>query len=173
MKNSSFRRFNFVGIFFALLGTLILLQIFRIQTSAETKGIKDQSEAIYSVIDKTLDPERGQIYDRWGNLLAGNKIVYEVGVDMNTLANPDGIASALATIVGADYADVTKRIQYAKDNSLLYIPLVNYVEPAKIDEIFIRFVPDDASQVAALKAGCRVNSVYGDWPSGRSRVAAR
>jgi peptide/nickel transport system substrate-binding protein len=26
-------------------------------------------------------------------------------------------------------------------------------EPAKLDEIFIRFVPDDASQVAALKAG--------------------
>lgn len=34
-------------------------------------------------------------------------------------------------------------------------------EPAKLDEIFIRFVPDDASQVAALKAG---DADIGYWP---------
>jgi peptide/nickel transport system substrate-binding protein len=43
-----------------------------------------------------------------------------------------------------------------------------YNEPAKIDEIFIRFVPDDASQIAALRTGegdLGTFISYGDMPT--------
>jgi cell division protein FtsI/penicillin-binding protein 2 len=135
MKTIKFGRFTFVGVFFAIIGALILLQIFRIQTNAATQKIMVDSENTFSTIKKTIESKRGSVSDKWGNLLAGNKIIYEVGADIPKMISAEGIASALATITGADYGDVTNRLKYAKDNSLMYIPLVNFVDPARVEDL--------------------------------------
>jgi len=67
----------------AAMGIAILVQIVRIQGSPEVAGVIDQGNYVW----KDFYPPRGEIYDRNGNLLAGNKTVYEVGLDMT--AKPD------------------------------------------------------------------------------------
>ncbi len=41
----------------------------------------------YSGEFQTFYPERGEIYDRNGHLLAGNRTVYEVGVSLREVKN--------------------------------------------------------------------------------------
>jgi cell division protein FtsI/penicillin-binding protein 2 len=53
-------------------------------------------------------PERGNIYDRWGRLLAGDEDVYEVGVMLEYVTNPDTIARTLEGINGMSYDDIYK-----------------------------------------------------------------
>jgi cell division protein FtsI/penicillin-binding protein 2 len=135
MKNTPFTRFTWMGVIFSLLCALVLLQLFRIQTSAAGKNIETQNDKAFSVVDLPIEPERGAIYDRWGNLLAGSKTVYEVGADLQNITNKDSIASALATITGADYGDVMNRITQGIANKLVYIRLVDFIDPSKVDEI--------------------------------------
>ncbi len=135
MKAAGFRRFLFAGVLFTLVGSLIILQIFRIQTSAAHAKIMADNSDLYAEVSKTLEPERGAILDRWGKMLAGNKLVYEVGVDMQKLVNPEGIASALSSITGTNYNRSRELLSLAQQDNLRYIPLARNVEPAKIDEI--------------------------------------
>ena len=135
MKNAPFNRFSWMGVLFSLMGALVLLQLFRIQNSAAGKNIETQNDKIYSVVDLPIEPERGAIYDRWGNLLAGSKTVYEIGADLQSVTDKDKIATTLATITGADYNDVVNRINQGLNNNLLYIRLVDFIDPTKIDEI--------------------------------------
>lgn len=135
MKNPTFKRFLFAGILFSLIGALIILQIFRIQTSAAHAKIMEENADLYAEVSKILDPERGLILDRWGKMLAGNKLVYEVGVDMQKLVNPEGIASALASITSSEYNRSRELLRVAKEEGLRYIALARNVEPSKIDEI--------------------------------------
>ena len=62
----------------AVLGIAILVQIVRIQTSPEVARVIDQGAQVW----KDFFPPRGEIYDRHGSLLAGNKTVYEIGLDL-------------------------------------------------------------------------------------------
>src|SRR5664280_2281218 len=78
MRKFSFWRYLTVAIMLGLIGTSILVQIVRIQNSPEVGGVTGQGAYIW----KTFYPARGEIYDRNGNLLAGNKTVYEIGVDL-------------------------------------------------------------------------------------------
>ena len=135
MKNAPFNRFSWMGVLFSLLGALVLLQLIRIQTSAAGKNIETQNDKLYSVVDLPIEPERGAIYDRWGNLMAGSKTVYEIGADLQSVSDKDKIATTLATITGADYNDVVNRITQGLNNNLLYIRLVDFIDPTKIDEI--------------------------------------
>ena len=81
MKKLSFWRYLTIAIMLGLIGTSILVQIVRIQNSPEVAGVTGQGAYIW----KTFYPARGEIYDRNGNLLAGNKTVYEIGVDLTAL----------------------------------------------------------------------------------------
>ena len=65
----------------ALVGFSIILQIVHIQNSPEAAAFRAQSAQFAQTV-QTFYPERGDIYDRSGHLLAGNKTVYEIGVDL-------------------------------------------------------------------------------------------
>ena len=92
----------------AFLGIAILVQIVRIQTSPEVAGIIDQAKNLV----KDYFPPRGEIYDRHGSLLAGNKTVYEIGLDLTT--NPDMPTIQLALqMSGLDMDEVNYRISQA------------------------------------------------------------
>ena len=61
--------------FLFFVAILVLLQMVRIQASAEADQFRKQKD-IFAGEYKTYYPERGEIYDRNGHLLAGNQTVY-------------------------------------------------------------------------------------------------
>ena len=74
MKKQYQNRAFALAILFILLAGAIILQMIRIQTSKEAAVFLKQGDR-YAGSFQTLFPERGQIYDRQGHLLAGNKTV--------------------------------------------------------------------------------------------------
>lgn len=98
-------RYNLIGGLFAVLAILIVAQAIRIQIGPDADtfrelGISDEGEW------RMVYPARGEIYDRWGHILAGNETVYEVGVELQYVENPETIALTLTGILHADYNDV-------------------------------------------------------------------
>ncbi|GAB4423135.1 MAG: penicillin-binding protein 2 [Anaerolineales bacterium] len=96
-------RSMFLNAMLAFMAVVILLQMVRIQVSAEANGIPGLgTEGEY----RKYFPERGEIYDRNGHLLAGNRTVYEVGVDLNTVRDPHTVALTLSVNLGKDYDEI-------------------------------------------------------------------
>ncbi|MBN2045666.1 MAG: penicillin-binding protein 2 [Anaerolineales bacterium] len=54
---------------------------------------------------RMVKPPRGPIYDMDGYLLAGNHIVYEVGIDLPSVVTPEPIAQVLNATIGLNYED--------------------------------------------------------------------
>jgi cell division protein FtsI/penicillin-binding protein 2 len=116
----------------SLAGVFILWRTFLIQVSPDAAVFLNQSE-FYSKLRKTIQPPRGQIFDRTGNLLAGNRTVYEVGVDLASVEDPKAIALALSALVGADYNRVLEIASQKPSENAIYAVLADYVLPENID----------------------------------------
>jgi cell division protein FtsI/penicillin-binding protein 2 len=127
-------RYLSTALLFALVGVLIFWRAYSVQTGAQATAFINQSD-YFSRLLKTIYPPRGEIYDRDGNLLAGNRTVYEIGVDLASLKeqDPKAIALALSALVGADYNRVLEIIAQAKQNNLIYVIATDYVLPEKVD----------------------------------------
>jgi len=124
-----FNRLNTIGLIFTAIGSLILVQMARIQQNG-------QALIAEPVWQESVQPERGNIYDRSGHLLAGNKLVYELGVELNQVVNPEAIARETSRIIGLDYNQVLDLASIEFDEtSARYIVLEDFIEPAKIDEL--------------------------------------
>jgi cell division protein FtsI/penicillin-binding protein 2 len=114
---------------------LVAVQMIRIQTSAHAKNLNQWAEN-YGYELRTIQSERGYIYDRWGHLLAGNREVYEVGVELKNVCNPETIASTLASKLGLDYNTVLTAAKTSYDpGKSVYITLTDFVESAKINDL--------------------------------------
>ena len=114
-------RYLSVALLLAVFGIAILVQIVRIQASPEVAGVIDQGNYVW----KDFFPPRGEIYDRHGSLLAGNKTVYEIGLDLTV--NPDMPTVLLAIqMSGLDLNEVNYRISLAPANAQ-YIILDDFV----------------------------------------------
>jgi len=112
----------------ATMGIAILVQIVRIQGSPEVASVIDQGNYVW----KDFYPPRGEIYDRNGNLLAGNKTVYEVGLDMT--AKPDMQTVMLALqMSGFDLNEVNYRISQVPNAQ--YVVLDDFVSVEKADQL--------------------------------------
>jgi cell division protein FtsI/penicillin-binding protein 2 len=120
-------RFLTIAAVMALLGIAILTQIFRVQGSPEVAGVIDQGDMVW----KDFYPPRGEIYDRNGNLLAGNKTVYEIDLDLT--ANPDLPTVKLALqMSGIDLNEVNYRISQ-EPATAKFITLADFVPADKTD----------------------------------------
>lgn len=119
-------RFTTLGLLMTTVATFIIVQMVRIQTSPQAEVFRNQS-AVYAGNWQTIKPIRGLIYDRWGNLLAGNTTVYEVGVELAYVKNPSTIALALNAVVGSDYNDVFTAASQQHSRSSVYAVLANFV----------------------------------------------
>lgn len=93
--------------FFAL---AIILQMTRIQNSPEAEVFRQQAEN-YAYEWRTFYPNRGEIYDRNGRLLAGEKMVYELGVDLNVMTDAHAIAYAVSDTIGMNYEQMLEVLQ--------------------------------------------------------------
>jgi len=125
-------RYLLMGGFFALMGVLIMYKTFTIQSSPDAVVFLNQSE-YYSRLLKTVYPPRGEIYDRNGNLLAGNRTVYEIGVELASVHDPKSIALALSALVGADYNKVLGAASQPASADAIYAVVADYVLPEKIE----------------------------------------
>ena len=152
MKLLPFWRFLTVAIVIALAGLAVPLQIIRIQNNPEVAGVTDQGSMKW----RTFYPARGEIYDRKGNLLAGNKTVYEIGVNLNAipsakdkaLAMENNIALAAQMALGMDPATAVGKMTNVPAGTQ-YIILQDYVALDKAEK-FIQLQKDAQTDPSGL-----------------------
>ena len=109
----------------ALVGAAVIAQMIRIQNSEQAKIFLSQGDR-YAGAFSMVYPERGEIYDRGGHLLAGNRTVYEVGVSLIEMENPDKLASVLGTYLGLTYDEVYNKLTGSPEN-WEYVVIQDYV----------------------------------------------
>jgi cell division protein FtsI/penicillin-binding protein 2 len=143
-----------------LVGLAIVAAIIRIQVTREDLITKD-------TYPMTFYPERGQIYDRWGSLLAGNRQMYEIDVNIDILektGNQIEVLTFLRNSLGIDYTPTYQECLTHNENAktekdiYIYCSLDRYVEPEKIDYMdqyieeyrTLRQDPKNAKRMAAL-----------------------
>ncbi|KAF0106566.1 MAG: cell division protein FtsI (penicillin-binding protein 3) [Anaerolineaceae bacterium] len=131
MKTDLFWRFRAVQIALILSGLAIIVQIIHIQNSPEAQAILDEGER-YTGSWQTIYPARGEIYDRNGRLLAGNRTVYEAGVDLTSVKNVSEIATAAQLYLGLDYATVYNQITNPESPDVVYVVLDKYAAPEDV-----------------------------------------
>jgi cell division protein FtsI/penicillin-binding protein 2 len=125
-------RFNMLGLILVGFGLLIVVQSARLQFGPRAQLFRDLG-ASYEFVDITLQPPRGQIYDRFGNLLAGNATVFEVGVELRDVRDPDAIALALAGVLDLEYTQVLGLVsQEYIAGQRVYVTLAQGVLPDKV-----------------------------------------
>ncbi len=128
-----------MGLLFSVVGIAIIGQLLRINISSVTRTFSENANRVYEYRREIIYPERGYIYDRWGHLLAGNQEVYEVGVDLNSVTNPESIASVLEEVLDLDYGDILQETKKEYEQGVSeYIVLANFVKPediARLEEI--------------------------------------
>lgn len=125
-------RISVVGAVLTLVGVAIVWRMINIQQ--EGKFLVE--EAYYT---EEVKPERGTIYDRDGHVLAGNKLVYEVGVQLNQVSGASGaeaIAKQTSELLGLDYDKVLKYASMSPEEAGAgYIVVGDFVDPGKIAKI--------------------------------------
>lgn len=113
-------RYNTLASALVLMGVIIFLQTIRLNLIPEGKAIRQEGDDIYRGVLLDIDAPRGHIYDRTGHLLAGNKIVYEVGVELEYVKDAGTIAQVLNAVLGMDYGEAYEiaSIPYNKDEAI-------------------------------------------------------
>ncbi len=136
MKNSYVSRLNMIGISLSLASILIILQMIRIQNSTKHQELSQWADEEYSYATENYYPERGNIYDRWGRLLAGNEDVYEVGVMLEYVINPTTIAQTLDGVNQLNYEDIINAASKTYDpEKSVYAVLTDFLPSGVIDTL--------------------------------------
>ncbi len=130
-------RYSFVGVMLAVLPFLIFLQVVRIQVDPKLVESVTKKIEISQNAQRTIIPARGQLFDRRGNLLAGNRTVYEVGVELKFVENPQTIAQTVSAILGIDYQDALARASLKPSETAVYSVLVDNVPQEEIDKLAV------------------------------------
>src|SRR3990170_647410 len=131
--NNTNSRLRFVGVIFLIVGLAIIFQIIRVQNSPQAKEMISYLEKTYNQEVRVIKPERGNIYDRWGNLLAGNTEVYEVGIAPSQVVNSDTVAQDLSSILGLDFSEIKKiALSYIEEGNEQYMVVADFVSADKV-----------------------------------------
>jgi cell division protein FtsI/penicillin-binding protein 2 len=121
---------------------MIIIQLFRLQFSPERAAFVTQGDQ-YNRTLHIFYPPRGDIYDRWGRLLAGSTLVYELGAQVDNVDNPDSIAFAVSKVLAKhaeyDYAgysdDIFAVIHQAQISGTAYVQLADFVTPEELTQL--------------------------------------
>ncbi len=106
----SIDRFKSIGIALSLISVLVVFQIIRIQNDPKVSALRDTMEMTRNYDTRLVQPERGNIYDRWGHLLAGNQQVYDIGVAIDQVDDPDTVSMVLAGLLNRDQTEIKNAI---------------------------------------------------------------
>jgi cell division protein FtsI/penicillin-binding protein 2 len=140
MRRESFSRFNFVGGVLTIAALVIFAWVIRLQNGPEKEELIHKKN-IQEKTRKIIYPERGNIYDRWGHLLAGNMEVYEIGVDRGKEIDKESIMLTLSSVLNMNAEDYNhmRTMLYPETEPALgvrsYVPLAKFVDPLKVAEI--------------------------------------
>ena len=143
MKGEFAWRYNLMALGFMVLGFLIAVRLVSIQFSEDGRELVRRGESL-EMRGHLYYPTRGQIYDRWGNLLAGNKQVYEIGIDLYQVDNPDTIAFAMSKVMSnhpgineVDYYNsvFTFASQKVSEAKFTYLSVANDVTPDELQQL--------------------------------------
>jgi cell division protein FtsI/penicillin-binding protein 2 len=152
-------RYSFVGVMLAVLPFFIFLQVVRIQIDPKLlENVRAKIE-ISQHAQHMIVPARGQLYDRRGNLLAGNRTVYEVGVELRDVVNAQTIAQTVSAILGVDYQDALARASLKSSENAVYSVLVDNVPQEEIDKLAV--VKEQMDVLYAKTKGENVPSLIG------------
>lgn len=148
MNSDTNWRFTFLGALISVLPLLIVFQMVRIQADPkQVEEFLDQGSR-YAGEWHTTYPARGQIYDRWGHMLAANKMVYEVGVELQFVRNPETIATTASLVLGVDYPQAIAAAGQPASDDAIYAVLAQNVPQEKIDHLQVLM-----DQMASAYAG--------------------
>ncbi len=156
MKRDNFTRFWIVGAGLVVFALIVFLWVIRIETSPQAAILEETGKANVQTL-RTVYPERGNIYDRWGFLLAGNKQVYEIDVDLRKIDDSDKItiATNLSSILGLDYNDLMTAMSPKElKPEYHYVSLARFVTADKVDQL------KKLTQQLSNQAGERSNSLF-------------
>jgi penicillin-binding protein 2 len=131
MQGYNQSRSRIIQIFFILVFILMLLQLLNLQIFSTEYKLQAENNAIYR---KVVYPDRGIIYDRHGQAVLENTIMYDLMVTPSETKGLD--TNALCSIVGIDTAEYHKRIVMAIVKNSRYKPSI--FEPLISDEVFAR-----------------------------------
>ena len=115
-----------VAAIFVFISLAILVQMVRIQVSPQASDFRELVQRNKGWLE-TVYPARGEIYDRNGNLLAGNQTVFEIGVTLDEIENVDYIAETLARTLDVDYTTLYNKMTDVTDEQI-YVMLADYVK---------------------------------------------
>lgn len=136
-------RFYLIGIGLVFFSIAIIFRLVQIQTDPVFHEIsrKVGDQAKYK--PKQFEAVRGNIYDRWGNLLAGSNEVFEIGVNLNQIneKNSNEIINFLSSITGLQREYVRQRVEIPfqpdplKENYAVFSTIYRNASKSMIDEI--------------------------------------
>ncbi len=151
------RRYLLSGSLVAFLPILIIVQLFRIQTNPEQIEKFKELGNTYSGSYVEITPPRGLIYDRNGNLLAGNQIVYEVGLELKDVRSPHAIALAINLVLGLDYATVYGYANIPASETVVHLRLADNISEEQVsrlklmkDQIDAKYESDSGEGIPSL-----------------------
>jgi cell division protein FtsI/penicillin-binding protein 2 len=124
-----------LGLLLTAFIAVIAVQMIRVQTSTHAAYLNEWAQD-YGVEVRTIQSERGYIYDRWGHLLAGNKEVYEIGAELQYVKNPAAIASAVSTLFGVNYDSslAAASLPY-ESGKTVYVTLADFVTSDELEQL--------------------------------------
>lgn len=134
-------RYSFIGILLTVFAVTIFVWMVRIQVGVIQVQAASKKEEQQQAVLNVINPDRGNIYDRWGKLLAGNKVVYELNLNLDAIVNEDTLAKDLNELVGVDYKQTINSVDTLKYR---YITLTDFVEASTIAEFEARMKQYDA-----------------------------
>src|SRR5215216_1227994 len=117
----------------AVVALSVIIQMVRIQNSEQAQLFIVQGDR-YGGEFSMIYPERGEIYDRSGHLLAGNRTVHEVGVSLSEMEAPDSMAYILSTHLGIPYEEIYKKLSESPE-TWEYVVVQDYVSVEAVDKL--------------------------------------
>ena len=135
MNRNNLWRYYVLGGLVTIIPLLIAYQLVHIQLDETSRIFFRESYSGFTTREEVIEPVRGLIMDRNGDILAANKVVYEVGVDLAQVKNPHTIALTMNVVLGMDYTKAlgTASLEVSKVN--VYRPLADNVSEEKITQL--------------------------------------
>ncbi len=128
-------RLSFLGIMMTALPAFIILRIILIQANPAQSQMLLEMGKEYENAPYVLTPARGQIFDRYGNVMAANKTAYEVGVELRDVKNPDTIALIASVVFGLDYDKVKAAAEIKPSKEAVYAVLTRFATQDQVNKL--------------------------------------
>ena len=109
LSKKKLKRSIFMLFVFFVVGIIIAAKLFEIQILGHDSYQKEVIDQL--TVETKVNPERGIIYDRNGQVLASNKTVWTLYICPKNIKNREFIADNLSKITGKSYEEILKKTE--------------------------------------------------------------